>query len=93
MTETTSSSGFREVRGVFTRLDAMQDAVGRLSVSGFDRADLTLPTRRSRPLGGTRVTAGVFHVESLAERARAKPRVPPGNQRVDIEHRQAQRIS
>ncbi len=49
MNETTSSGGFREVRGTFTHPDAMQDAVGRLSVSGFDRADLTLPTDTDQP--------------------------------------------
>ena len=35
----------REVRATFASPDQMQDAVSRLSVSGFDRADLSLPSR------------------------------------------------
>jgi hypothetical protein len=53
MNETTSSSGFREVRGTFLHPDAMQDAVDRLSVNGFDRADLTLPTKTELPPADT----------------------------------------
>jgi len=34
----------REVRATFASADQMQDAVSRLSVSGFDRADLSLPS-------------------------------------------------
>jgi hypothetical protein len=34
----------REVRATFANPDQMQDAVSRLSVSGFDRADLSLPS-------------------------------------------------
>jgi hypothetical protein len=34
----------REVRATFASPDQMQDAVSRLSVSGFDRADLSLPS-------------------------------------------------
>lgn len=34
----------REVRAAFASPDQMQDAVSRLSVSGFDRADLSLPS-------------------------------------------------
>jgi hypothetical protein len=34
----------REVRARFASADQMQDAVSRLSVSGFDRADLSLPS-------------------------------------------------
>jgi hypothetical protein len=40
----------REVRAKFARPDQMQDAVGRLSVAGFDRADLSLPTDRPESL-------------------------------------------
>ncbi|HEY8289052.1 MAG TPA: hypothetical protein VIG49_07280 [Acetobacteraceae bacterium] len=53
MTETTSSAGFREVRGTFPRSDAMQDAVERLSLAGFDRADMTLPTNEDLPAADT----------------------------------------
>jgi hypothetical protein len=35
------------VRATFARADQMQDAVARLSVSGFDRADLGLPSPAS----------------------------------------------
>lgn len=34
---------FREVRATFSSSDQMQDAVGRLSVAGFDRADISMP--------------------------------------------------
>jgi hypothetical protein len=34
----------REVRASFASPDQMQDAVSKLSVSGFDRADLSLPS-------------------------------------------------
>jgi hypothetical protein len=34
----------REIRATFARSDQMQDAVTRLSLSGFDRADLSLPS-------------------------------------------------
>lgn len=34
----------REVRATFASADQMQDAVSRLSMSGFDRADLSLPS-------------------------------------------------
>jgi hypothetical protein len=34
----------REVRATFASSDQMQDAVSRLSLSGFDRADLSLPS-------------------------------------------------
>jgi len=34
---------FHEVRAIFATPEAMQDAVDRLEVSGFDRADLSLP--------------------------------------------------
>ena len=32
-----------EVRGVFASSEQMQEAIQRLSVSGFDRADLSVP--------------------------------------------------
>lgn len=62
MDETTSTGGFREVQGTFTDPDAMQDAVGRLSVSGFDRADLTLPTERDLPAANTEQDAQQMRV-------------------------------
>ena len=34
----------RSVRATFARADQMQDAVSKLSTSGFDRADLSLPS-------------------------------------------------
>jgi len=36
----------QQVRATFASPDQMQGAVSRLSVSGFDRADLTLPSPR-----------------------------------------------
>jgi hypothetical protein len=49
----------REVRATFASSDQMQDAVSRLSVSGFDRADLSLPSPglirgRETPEAGTK---------------------------------------
>lgn len=46
----------RQVRATFANPDQMQDAVGRLSVSGFDRADLSLPSE-SGGSGETDLTA------------------------------------
>jgi hypothetical protein len=37
------STGPRQVRATFADADKMQDAVGRLSTSGFDRAEMSLP--------------------------------------------------
>src|ERR1700712_465641 len=34
----------REVRATFASSEQMQDAVSKLSLSGFDRADLSLPS-------------------------------------------------
>jgi hypothetical protein len=34
----------REVRGTFPNSEQMQDAISKLSMSGFDRADLSLPS-------------------------------------------------
>ena len=34
----------REVRATFARSEQMQDAVSKLSMSGFDRADMSLPS-------------------------------------------------
>jgi hypothetical protein len=42
-----SAGGVRalwQVRATFVRADQMQDAVSKLSISGFDRADLSLPS-------------------------------------------------
>jgi hypothetical protein len=45
MNDTTDSiTTLREVRATFARSDQMQDAVSKLSMSGFDRADLSLPS-------------------------------------------------
>lgn len=38
-------SQLREVRATFADPDRMQDAVSKLTISGFDRADLALPTQ------------------------------------------------
>ncbi len=38
-----SAGAFRTVRATFDSPDRMQDAVGRLTISGFDRGDLGLP--------------------------------------------------
>nr|WP_294518860.1 hypothetical protein [uncultured Rhodopila sp.] len=49
-----------QVRATFADADRMQDAVGKLSVSGFDRADISLPsaTGASNPLAaGSRPAA------------------------------------
>ncbi len=48
-----------EVRGVFDDSERMSDAVGQLSVAGFDRADLSLPEaapppERSTPESGAK---------------------------------------
>ncbi len=37
-------SALKEVRATFASADQMQDAVSKLSLSGFDRADLSLPS-------------------------------------------------
>jgi hypothetical protein len=49
----------RELRATFASADQMQDAVTRLSLSGFDRADLSLPSPglvqgRGTPESGTK---------------------------------------
>lgn len=41
----------REVRAVFGRPEQMQDAVSRLSLAGFDRAEMSLPSPDA-PAGG-----------------------------------------
>lgn len=53
---------FTEVRATFASSDQMQDAVGKLSMSGFDRADLSLPSPalvagRETPEEGTKPAA------------------------------------
>ncbi|HVY17524.1 MAG TPA: hypothetical protein VHB27_20045 [Rhodopila sp.] len=55
--KTAPAHGFREVRGAFARSEDMQDAVRRLSVSGFDRADMTLPTDTALPPADTDLDA------------------------------------
>ncbi|HEX2940796.1 MAG TPA: hypothetical protein VHO91_07090, partial [Rhodopila sp.] len=37
-------STLREVRATFANSEQLNDAVGRLGVSGFDRADISLPS-------------------------------------------------
>jgi hypothetical protein len=39
-----SISNLRQVRATFATADSMQDAVGKLSISGFDRADISRPS-------------------------------------------------
>ncbi|WP_428540761.1 hypothetical protein [Rhodopila sp.] len=39
-----SAGALRELRATFASPDQMQDAVSKLSMSGFDRADLSLPS-------------------------------------------------
>ena len=41
---TSGTSAAKEIRATFKSADMMQDAVSRLSTSGFDRADLSLPS-------------------------------------------------
>lgn len=43
MSEHADASTLHEVRGTFARSDQMQDAVGRLNLSGFDRAEISMP--------------------------------------------------
>jgi hypothetical protein len=50
---------FHEVRAIFAHPEALQDAVDRLEISGFDRADLSLPeamppAERATPEAGAR---------------------------------------
>jgi hypothetical protein len=61
----------REMRATFASPDQMQDAVSRLSMSGFDRADLSLPSPgliqgTETPEAGTKPAA----TESDAQQAR-----------------------
>ncbi|HEY0184800.1 MAG TPA: hypothetical protein VGC09_18520 [Rhodopila sp.] len=64
-------AALREVRATFASPDQMQDAVSRLSLSGFDRADLSLPSPalvegKETPEAGTKPAA----TESDARQAR-----------------------
>jgi len=45
--QTGGASGLWEVRGTFASADQMQAAVNKLSISGFDRADISLPSPES----------------------------------------------
>lgn len=61
----------REVRATFASADQMQNAVSKLSVSGFDRADLSLPSPglvqgTETPESGTKPAS----TESVAQPAR-----------------------
>jgi hypothetical protein len=42
--QTGGTAALREVRGTFASADQMQHAVSELSLSGFDRADISLPS-------------------------------------------------
>ncbi len=42
-----------EVQGVFPSNDAMQDAIAKLTLAGFDRADFSLPTTQPEPGNAT----------------------------------------
>lgn len=44
MSDQSGSETLREVRATFANSDQMQDAVSKLSLAGFDRADLSLPS-------------------------------------------------
>lgn len=44
MSDQTGAGTERSVRATFATADQMQDAVSKLSMSGFDRADLSLPS-------------------------------------------------
>jgi hypothetical protein len=44
MSEHANTSTLREVRGTFANSDQMQKAVDRLGMSGFDRAEISMPT-------------------------------------------------
>ena len=57
--ESPAIGALHEVRATFDDPDAMQDAVARLEMSGFDRADLSLPeamppAERATPEAGAR---------------------------------------
>ena len=43
MSDHAQTETLREVRGTFPTSEQMQDAVGKLNLSGFDRADISLP--------------------------------------------------
>ena len=45
MVQLSDATNRMSVYGTFARADQMQDAIDKLSMSGFDRADLSLPTR------------------------------------------------
>lgn len=48
-----SDSALHEVRATFATSDAMQEAVSKLTMSGFDRADLSLPDAHAPPAQDT----------------------------------------
>jgi hypothetical protein len=43
MSSNTQTETMREVRATFATSDQMQDAVGKLNLAGFDRAEISLP--------------------------------------------------
>jgi hypothetical protein len=53
----------QEVQGIFPSDAALQDAIGRLTRAGFDRASLSLPAANPRPLHAT-PTAGADNPET-----------------------------
>jgi hypothetical protein len=64
--------GIVEVEGIFPTDAALQDAVGRLTEAGFDRADLSLPDARPTPSEATpEQGAGSVTTDSDVRQARA----------------------
>ncbi|MBV9735021.1 MAG: hypothetical protein JO209_03855 [Acidisphaera sp.] len=63
----------QEVRGFFASDAALQDAIGRLTLAGFDRADLSLPAA---------VPAG----EATPEQGAADPHTEPDDRQVRTLH-------
>lgn len=56
MSDHVNSNNVRGLRATFATSDQMQDAVSRLSVSGFDRADLSVPSQPSESEGASLAT-------------------------------------
>lgn len=76
MSETDERQGppigaLHEVRATFRDPDTMQDAVGRLEVSGFDRADLSLP-EAAPPAARATPEYGAKEVDTEADARQAR---------------------
>ena len=76
MSETDERQGpsigvLHEVRATFGDPDAMQDAVERLEVSGFDRADLSLP-EAAPPVARATPESGAKEVDTEADARQAR---------------------